>query len=128
MLRKIWGFLAEPKNLAVLTLAGGAVAFVWKVGEPRIFPAKKAPVTAEAPAAERGQVAIANGAGAQAINADGQATVGEGAHGSMAPLAPSTSSTRGNQRAEASNGASAINAGDQSRVVIERSTSTPTAR
>ena len=112
MIRKIWAFVSEPKNLAVIALLGSGLAFAWKAVEPRLFDKIK-------PASEQPshtQTAIAKGAGAQAFNADGSAQIGTGS-----AAAQQDNSERAGpltQKAESGPGAQAINAADKARVNV----------
>lgn len=97
MIRRVWNFLSEPKNLALMSLLGGALAFFWKVAEPRWF---------VAPSATR--------ASASSELTPPTAT----------PIATATRANQRNtpemQRAEASNGGNAVNAGDNATITITR--------
>ena len=120
-MRKAWAFLSEPKNLAVLALLGGAVAFLWGIVEPRLFPPPMPPVlAADVRPGSGGQTAIASGLGAQAGNADNQSVIGDGAPVTGAGTIPTAPPTQSNQRAEARDGAKAFNATGGSRITVER--------
>lgn len=119
MIRKLWGFLAEPRNLAVLGLIGAAIAFLWKVAEPRWFPAdERAHVAPPTARSVDTQTAIATGPGSQALIAAHGSHIG-GERGDTLPAAPSTNAPL-SQRAEASAGGTAINASRGSQVIIDK--------
>ena len=120
MLRRVWQFFSEPRNLAVLGLLGAAVAFLWKIAEPRLFPAVKQPAqSASAAANSNNQTAIARGAGARAINANAGAVVGNAANPTPRDRTLPTVEGPSQQRAVAGEGATAVNASENAQVAID---------
>lgn len=93
MIRRAWDFLSNPKNLAVLSLLGAALAFLWKVAEPRWF--------AVPPATQ----ASATRAPIPPVRT---------------PAPTSKLDTPATQHAEVRDGGAAINAGDNATITITR--------
>ena len=121
MLRRVWQFFSEPKNLAALGLLGAAVAFLWKIAEPRLFPpVKPLAQSTSATADSNNQTAVAKGDGAQAINANAGAVVGNAAYPTPRDRTLSAVEGPSQQRAVAGEGANAVNASGNARVAIER--------
>ena len=121
MLRRVWQFFSEPRNLAALGLLGAAVAFLWKIAEPRFFPPVKPLAQSTSAAADSNdQTAIAKGDGAVAINANGGAVVGNGANQTPHDRTLPTADALIQQRAVAEDGATAVNASGNARVAVEQ--------
>ena len=71
--RRLWLFLRNPRNLAILVALGGAIGFLWKeIAAPALN--KPAVVVAPAPVVPPAQVATATEGGV-AVNASGEAHV-----------------------------------------------------
>jgi hypothetical protein len=110
---KIWRFVTQPQNLAVLVAAGGGLAFVLKeLVIPHID-------TKPHPAVSVQQSATATGG--TAINAEGNSQVSIGATlaapaSAAAPVPANTAS----QTAQAMNSGIAVNAGGAARVSVNR--------
>lgn len=121
MIRSIWNFISDPKTLAVLALLGGAIAFLWKIVEPRFFPASKSPpAVVAAPSGATSQTAVATGPGSSAVNAGQGASVSFGSGNSQDVAAGNGNAATGDQRAEATDGGTAINAGANSRISVSK--------
>lgn len=97
MFRHIWNFVSDPKNIAALTLLGGALAFAWKVAEPRWFSASQAAQTR---------------AGSAQVAPTGTASYVAAPTGRLGASAT--------QHAEARSGGTAVVAGDHAAITITR--------
>jgi hypothetical protein len=79
-MKSLWIFFAKPRNLALLLLLGGAVAFVWKdVVRPIIMPEPTkplaAPLKAESPPINVQNATATKGGTAVISNGDGPVTI-----------------------------------------------------
>lgn len=111
-MKRVWAFLSQPQNLAILVALAGGLGFLWKeVVAPKLHP------NVEASTSAVNQQAIANGG--TAINAAGQAQVGPGSArtGGATASMPKLSAS---QSAQAGSGGTAINATDSARVTVKQ--------
>lgn len=110
----IWKFVSKPANLAVFIALASGIAYLWDKFEPK---PKPKPATTAA-----GQQATASGG--PAVNATGaaQVIIGSSSSASAAlsadPVGAGEPVPISGQRAEAREGAAAVNASDHARVKI----------
>lgn len=97
-MKKFWVFISDPKTMAVLALCGGAVAFLWQNVEKHLL-SSSSPVVTASPSAGRAKPSAPN---EEAEKRD----------------LPAPNAQPPGQRAEATNGGTAVNAGNNSTVTI----------
>jgi hypothetical protein len=117
-MKRVWAFLSQPQNLAIVAALAGGLGFLWKeVAAPRLNPIAEVPVVT--PAVSQQATAV----GGSAINATGQAKVvigAEPASGENESLPASMPDRGAVKSAQANRGGAAVNAADSVRVTVKQ--------